>query len=497
MGRLKYIVASYVVLLGLHRFANEKFILESFHSHGPTSRKRPSSNQPISASAHENNTIAIHSELDRVPPSQAAPEDDDYVVGEFCPHCTFNTDSLCIDRVNYLMQRYNIGEKSAKNNKQVLERCMAPPIPHKLYAEEDEPSVIIHAGPHKTATTALQAFMYDLIFTNETIFQKDKLRVPNYDELPGVFGKEGVGLNLAHCSLEDYKNSGGTMNIGMCAPMREAFPKFMQEAYNKSENILIVAEDFDRVELDIKRLRFFIRPYKQVKIVVMYRRLHDWLPSFYNQIVDLYTLIYAKGEEEYPSFVEWLEKNYDKFEQMHAIMLADFYQKIDYVKSVDIINMHEVAANGNLIDHFFCDHLHAKSACQAIKDGAKPSKSNIGVDHEYERLTIKASLGKKIPTSLNKPIDITRATRHMKTKAEELNVHGTLPRICPNKDLLDRILQTEIEHERTFFPEWFESQGGEAGIRQSFQKAVKKKFCSLDVDQIFASGILDSVFNLF
>lgn len=348
----------------------------------------------------------------------------------------------------------------------------------------------------------MQAFIYESMFTtNNTFFLEDNIRVPTYSDLPGAFGKgrgkEGVSLNLAHCSLDNYVKSGGYMTQKMCSDMRSTYPRFIEDAYNKSQTVLIVAEDFDRIEIDHERLRFFLWPYKKIKIVVMYRRLHDWLPSWYNQIMKHYTKVYAKGEEDYPSFVEWLEANYDKFEEIHAIKLADRYRKIEYVKSVDVINMHEVAATSNLIEHFFCDHLHANAACRAIKDGAKPSKSNIGTDHEYERLTIKASIGKKIPTSLNKPLDIIRATRHMKTKSEEMNVHTTLPRICPNKELIDKILQTEIEHERTFFPEWFESQGGEAGMRQSFEKAVKKKFCSLDVDQIFASGILDPVFNSF
>ena len=108
------------------------------------------------------------------------------------------------------MSRYKCTENEAKQNQDVLSRCTTPYIATKK--SYDEPSVIIHAGPHKTGTTALQAFIYDLVYRNETIFLSDNIRVPSYDELPGVFGKEGVMLNLPHCSLDDYKNSGGQMN---------------------------------------------------------------------------------------------------------------------------------------------------------------------------------------------------------------------------------------------------------------------------------------------
>ena len=58
----------------------------------------------------------------------------------------------------------------------------------------------------------MQAFIYE----NLDILALDNLRVPTYDELPGNFGREGVGLNLAHCSIAGLKRNGGDMNAGMC-----------------------------------------------------------------------------------------------------------------------------------------------------------------------------------------------------------------------------------------------------------------------------------------
>lgn len=350
-------------------------------------------------------------------------------------------------------------------------------------------------GPHKTGTTALQAFIYDQVDKGGAIFTFDNIRIPKYEELPGVFGKEGIMLNLPHCSLEKYKASGGQMLSPMCDRMRSAFPKFMHDAYNKSEDVLFVAEDFDRIAINNERLHFYLRPYKKIKVVVMYRRLHEWLPSFYNQIMQHYNLVYAKGEEEYPSFVAWLNEHYDEFLDVHAIRVAERYRSQHWVTTVDIINMHEVAETSNLIEYFFCNALDAEATCQAIRDGARPPKSNIGADHDYERLAVKASLGGKISAKFTKPIHLVKATRSLVMKVNEMNAVDTLPRICPSKQLLDQILATEIEHEKTYFPEWFTSHGGEEGLQQSFDKAVKKKFCSLDADKIIESGMLDSVFK--
>lgn len=172
--------------------------------------------------------------------------------------------------------------------------------------------------------------------------------------------------------------------------MRMAFPPFVTEAYNKSQNILIVAEDLDRIEIDFNRLRFYLQPYKKVRVTVTYRRLHDWLPSWYNQIMEHYQDgVYSKGHGEYPNFVEWLEENYDKFLEAHAAKLAERFGGYDFVDSVHMINMHDVGSS-NSIEYFFCNHLRAVETCRAILDGAKPSKTNIGRDHEYERLVVKA-----------------------------------------------------------------------------------------------------------
>mmetsp|Transcript_17442 Transcript_17442/g.30672 ORF Transcript_17442/g.30672 Transcript_17442/m.30672 type:complete len:214 (-) Transcript_17442:292-933(-) len=211
--------------------------------------------------------------------------------------------------------------------------------------------------------------------------------------------------------------------------------------------------------------------------------------------MDHYTLVYAKGEQNYPSFVEWMDTNYDKFLEAHSIPVADRYRSFNFVESVHLVNMHEVGKN--LIEHFFCNHLQARATCQVIREGAKPSKSNIGTNHEYERLTIKAKFRGKIQTDFNKLGNRVKATRFLKRRVQEINAHDALPRICPRDALLEQIFQTELEQERTYFPEWHESQGEEEGLRNEFNMAVKKKFCSFDVDKIIDSGMLDSIFKEF
>ena len=359
--------------------------------------------------------------------------------------------------------------------------------------------------------------MYDLIYTEPSVFLRDGVRVPSFDELPGMYGKEGVGLNLAHCSLRYHKDSGGEMNIGMCSDMRAEFPKFMIDAYRRRQEVVIVAEDLDRFDdLDMDRLRFFLRPYVRIKVVAFYRRLHDWLPSWYNQIVDHYTTIYANGEQRYPvgagvdfellsnsltfecrnpqlpqSIVEWMAGHYEKKLEVHAPRLAEKYRRLSWVESATMVNMHEHFGPG-LIRHFFCSYLKTPGACRAARDGRVPSKSNVGEGHELSRLAIAASLNGKIATNLAKPVNLIRISRKLGQRLNETAL--AMPEVCVEGSTMAGMLRLEMEEERGSFSDWYAGQGGDAALGRSFERA-RSKFCSLDVDGIINSTRLDDIFN--
>ena len=56
------------------------------------------------------------------------------------------------------------------------------------------------------------------------------------------------------------------------------------------------------------------------------------------------------------------------------------------------------------------------------------------------------------------------------------------------------MLTTESEQEVRHFSMWYEAQGGKEGLRQSFLEARKGKLCSLDMEKILSTGILDDTF---
>lgn len=83
----------------------------------------------------------------------------------------------------------------------------------------------------------------------------------------------------------------------------------------------------------------------------------------------------------------------------------------------------------------------------------------------------------------------------MKRRVEGQNLTRSLPRVCPKVEILEKIFESELQQEQKYFLRWHEAQGGEEGLRESFDLAVKRKFCSLDVDAIFELGVLDDIFK--
>ena len=286
------------------------------------------------------------------------------------------------------------------------------------------------------------------------------------------------------------------MNADKCNELRKAFTPYLEESYTNHQNILIVAEDFDRVKIDFTRLHFYLKPYKRIKVVTAYRRLHDWLPSWYNQIVDLYTGIYVQEKEEYPSLVDWMEEKYGQFKAVHAMAVAKRFRDAGITESVESLNMHNDSVP--MLENFFCNYVPgAETMCQAVKEGQQPKKANKGYDHEWDRLAVKAQQLKKIPRLDRYNVGKVGATIKKLAKERDLlndNDNTPLPMKCLNETMLNDIFTTEMSQEQEYFPAFFEEQGGEDGLRKDFDKA-KHKFCALDVKSIVEGGTFDGIFE--
>ncbi|KAL7517672.1 hypothetical protein ACHAWX_002579 [Stephanocyclus meneghinianus] len=421
-------------------------------------------------------TTTIDSETS---PSSLTSKNNILGVIRYCGYCPYDISVTCDEQLETIMNgKPGLDVEEARNS--LLPTCGF---------DREEPYVLLHVGPHKTGTTSIQSFVFESIYNNRTFFDEDNFAIPKYDDMPGRFVEEGTWLNFAHCMIHNYRKDGGDMNQDGCNGVRAVLPAFMQKNYDAKRNVLIVAEDLDRKTIDHQRIQYYLRPYKRIKVVATYRRLHQWLFSFYNQIVQLYLKHYIRNQTEYPSFVQWIESQYSNFLQVHTFAVAERYGNSGRIESVEIINMHDTA---DIVKSFFCNFLETPATCKAAEFRRKVSIINKGRLHDYDRLCTKAMLSGKIK---NFHLAISkRVANKLEADIAKRNLFGVegYPKKCLNQTFLDLLMKTEMEQEEKYFPDWYRKNGGPGMILASFDEATDN-FCSMDVDRILDSGILDEV----
>ena len=94
---------------------------------------------------------------------------------EYCGNCPYDNSKTCSDRAAYIRQRYHLSEQKARES--IMDRCGVD--------YSTEPYVMLHVGPHKTGTTAIQSFIYQALYKNETFLGDDNWSIPTWDDMPG------------------------------------------------------------------------------------------------------------------------------------------------------------------------------------------------------------------------------------------------------------------------------------------------------------------------
>jgi hypothetical protein len=161
--------------------------------------------------------------------------------------------------------------------------------------------------------------------------------------------------------------------------------------------------------------------------------------------------------------VEWIDEKYHHFKQVHSIQVANRYYSSNKFESVSMMNLRSEI---NLIEDSFCNYVpYANATCEFIKktDTDEPI-SNQGYNHDFERLATEAfcagklneyhhAIAKKVAKKLEALVPDPRA----------------YPKKCLNQTFLDELLRTEQDLEETYFKEWYDEQGGKAGLRKDFE----------------------------
>ena len=231
----------------------------------------------------------------------------------------------------------------------------------------DERRVVLHVGPHKTASTTLQAFL----------FQEQNTSIPT-----DGYATPGEIFSCRQ-ALPFYKN---TAHLATSLQKRcfhdkdqvEIMGQFLNESFHQGRHTVILSsEEFDRASVDIPKLqKQFAKSlgpnyHENVQIVIYYRRYYEWIRSWYFEEHK------SKFAGRFPSFIEWVTtpKAMKRFLQMYTFPVKDRFESHGF-HNILVIPMLDLQKKSDITLRFFCNHLKGAShMCEAIQ---KLNKSKEG-----------------------------------------------------------------------------------------------------------------------
>ena len=248
----------------------------------------------------------------------------------------------------------------ARFDKELEEIQDDPSTSASVVADGDSrtPRVILGIGPHKTGTSTIQALLKDPQMVK--LLALDNVSVPTLEHLPGM-NKDYPEFNWAACVIKS----------GCNRHTLPTFAKYVNQTYHQGRDILLVAEDMDRDEVRFKVLRQSFLPYKDIQIILTYRRLPEWYRSWFSEICRLYEKVFF-SRKGFASFAEFMDNKYEIFYKRHAVSLEEKFRKAGY--AVNILHLHR--HNTSLVENFVCHAIsNLTNTCHGIHTVRDPTKS--------------------------------------------------------------------------------------------------------------------------
>eukprot|EP00533_Pseudo-nitzschia_delicatissima_P003290 CAMPEP_0116113954 /NCGR_PEP_ID=MMETSP0327-20121206/19771_1 /TAXON_ID=44447 /ORGANISM="Pseudo-nitzschia delicatissima, Strain B596" /LENGTH=865 /DNA_ID=CAMNT_0003607321 /DNA_START=47 /DNA_END=2645 /DNA_ORIENTATION=+ len=356
-------------------------------------------------------------------------------------------------------------------------------------AEEKKPknNLILHIGPQKTGSTTLQDAWQKPFGVLSSPLKMDNY---HFEYIPA--GR----LDYFNCDVNS--KWGNYINCKASPKLKNV----IQSAKRNGQNLLLSDENLD--ERFPEALRDVIDDDDwDVTVIVMYRRIHQWLHSWYNQIHKTdnmdgkgnvlltkdghpyrreHTQWPGEGGNPIPSFSTWYKdftKYFDKSDLVSKHRSIAFKNSFKpYFNNIVVHNMHQ---DGDLVTNFMCDTLpDARKSCGLLKKRSiRVPRDNASIDLDYDILAVKARENGILKTGFTRKIVSMRIEKFVKKNAKRI------PRVC-DMDMMDEIRNWLLDSEKEMLPEAW-SEETESYLRDSFDGYLASgKLCDIDFDQVFA-----------
>jgi len=339
--------------------------------------------------------------------------------------------------------------------------------------QTERPLLVLHVGPGKTGTTSIQSTL-----KNET----EALKSDKYTYIGNNAGPLDKTQSY-HCENHEEKKG--------CKRVLGEDMMYLLKAYQKSYNhTLLGSNEFIYNLSDDKRKAWVDATQTlyqwNVKIVVSYRRLHEYLPSLYNQHYKKNRLptepkLYGHhnwpgidGNYKLPTFPEYLESKVD-LTQHDTFSTYESWGK-DF--PVSVFNVHQ---EGDLTTNFVCQIVpSAKTLCDELTRRFAAQNegkhSNIAkVVFDYDIMGVTAWEKGLIHPERDSRNNLRKEIR--KHHQEVLN-STELPQVCPNATMLEKFRESSWKHEQ-----WAESFAPKpvSSFAESWEHMLPK-FCTVDAE---------------
>lgn len=435
---------------------------------------------------------------------------------------------------NYEPREFDWTEEQEESQRR-LDPSVRPMIPRESNVRGqrnpsilDKPTLYLHVGPPKTATTLLQcALCADgertqalLLQDGYTFIGTCPYRACGLRSMPDSFLPHRFGAWFSEFGSRgtpspymaewlDPRDKRHIRQIYAAAKHKELSPALtdrLAQARAANLNAILIYEGCSVFEYEhMAALAQTLQEDWNVQVLASYRRLFEWLPSKLNSMTKRKTRLDwpERGRlrtkpfdfDDIPRpFRKMLQQIENSQRHPTDLLLHNYGVFFDNVQLIDMYHLSPPSSPGSVpfLERFLCEVLQdAHHACTAAQKGElEVTASNPTVNLDYDMLAIGAydagllsdsAVRRKTGAAIQHFVDTDPNTYH-------------IPQKCLSRTKLKRLYQLSLLVERQLLKDGWNDEL-EREHHQSFQAAVESgKYCSVDVDKALQMDAWKSLF---
>lgn len=412
-----------------------------------------------------------------------------------------------------------------------------PPISTTSSHVTHKPMLIMHVGPIKTASTSLQDALtiYHKFLESDNYYYLGKV---NKEYADNFRGREDVYRPFIYGCF--WGDDGSVEFTQKCDKEQQLFTDILRDHLHAGHNVIMSDESMGR-DLSEREWALLKQTFAgfDVKVVVAYRRYHEWLVSFYKHLFrDFKYHKYMKefsdnGGARIPNFQDFIVNPNQWVSPLEGVSsveawavakpghisarVRDSYQA--HFSDVAIWNHHipvdasnkptAVTAvskeSNNVVLQFMCSVLpHADQTCakmtkrwvmHSYKQGVNLLEKEFIAQRAHEICPRLSDMKRRdVFAGVKELFRRYKYDRYEKCAKEsgdnmalcKLNKKIAFPVKCLDEGVKQIFWKQTMQSEKNMLPDFAASPDGQQSLWQSFSDQVASdKFCSIDLDKVF------------